>query len=342
MIRAYVAARRIVLVAAIGVVAFLPLLFSTYVTSSIAVPALWVGLCAASLTFLASYGGMVSLAQTGLFGVAGLLTAALMVQAGWDPWMAALVGILAATAVGALFGALASSSTGTYFLMITLALAEISYYVFSAVPAFGLHEGINAVFPPAVLGDPVLHPTTIYYFILILCVFVYLLLRYLVRTPFGVALQGVRDEPTRMTSLGYNVRLHRTLIFAIGAAIAGLAGVLSAWTNTRMSADSVSLSVTIGVLEAAVIGGLYRLEGAWVGALAVTILTTYGPSFTDRYATAIGIIFLAIVLISPGGLVGMLTSIDGRMRRWLATRGATAAVSGGASSGGASSPAPGG
>jgi branched-chain amino acid transport system permease protein len=316
----YLMARRVAVVIVLAVLALLPMLFSTYITSAIAVPTMWLGLCAVSLTFLSRYGGMISLAQTGLFGVAGLLTATLMVQSGWDPWAAALVGILAATAVGVLFGALASSSTGTYFLMITLALAEISYYLFSAVPAFGLHEGINAVFPPAILGDPVLHPTGNYYFILAVCVLAYLFLRYLVRTPFGIALQGVRDDPVRMTSLGFNVRLHRTLIFAIAATIAGTAGVLSAWNNTRISADSVSLGVTIGVLEGAVIGGLYGLEGAWVGALVVTVLTTYGPAFTDRYATYIGLIFLAIVLISPGGLVGIWTSLDARIRRWLASR----------------------
>ena len=96
--------------------------------------------------------------------------------------------------------------------------------------------------------------------------------------------------------------------------------MLSAWNNTRISADSVSLAVTIVVLECAVIGGIFRLEGAWVGALVVTVLTTFGPSFTDRYATAIGIVFLAIVLISPGGLVGIWTWLDGRIRHWLESK----------------------
>jgi branched-chain amino acid transport system permease protein len=318
VIRAYLVARR-GLLAALLVLAFLvPPLFGTYETSAIGLKTLWLGLCAASLTFLASYGGMVSLAQVGLFGVAGLFTAALSVQRGFDPWLAAGVAIVITTFAGLVFGALASSSTGVYFLMITLALAMISYNLFSAVPEFGLHEGINGVFPPPVLGDPVLAPTTIYYFILGLCLVVYLFLRYLVGTPFGIALQGVRDEPTRMTALGYNVRLYRTLAFALAAAVAGTAGVLSAWTNTRISAGSINLGVTIGILAAAVIGGLWRLEGAWVGALVFTVLEIYGPGVTDRYATVIGLIFLVIVVISPGGLVGIASWIDGHVRQWLA------------------------
>ena len=316
----YLLLRRAAVVALLAVLALLPVIGGTYITSAIAVQSMWLGLCAVSVTFLASYGGMISLAQTGLFGVAGLITAALSVQNGWDPWAAAAMGIAAASLVGLVFGALASSSTGTYFLMITLALAEISYYLFAAVPAFGLHEGINGVFPPAILGDPVLDPAGNYYFVLAACVAVYLGLRYLVRTPFGIVLQGVRDDPIRMTSLGYNVRLHRTLIFAVAAGIAGLAGVLSAWNNTRISADSVSLAVTIGMLEAAVIGGLYRLEGAWAGALVVVALTTYGPAYTSRYNTFIGLVFLAIVLISPGGIVGMWNTIDGWIIRRLHRR----------------------
>ncbi len=318
--RAYTTARWIVL-AVIGImVTLLPELSPTYVSSSIALPTLTTGLCAISLTFLSTYGGLVSLAQTGLFGVAGLLAASLAVESHVDPALAGLIGIAAAATAGLLFGALASSSTGTYFLMITLALGEISYYLFSAVPAFGLHEGINAVFPPSWLGDPVRHPTAIYYFILLVAVGFHLLLRYLVRTPFGMALQGVRDDPERMTALGYNVRVHRTLAFALAAAIAGTAGVLAAWTNTRISADSISLGVTIGVLEAAVIGGMYSLEGAWIGAFTLTVLSIYGPAFTDRYATVLGILFLAIVLVSPGGLTGVLTSIDRRVRHALSNQ----------------------
>jgi branched-chain amino acid transport system permease protein len=327
--RTYRALRGAAVIAILVVVALVPPLFGTYVTSAIGLKSLWLGLCAASLTFLATYGGMVSLAQVGLFGVAGLVTASLSAQRGLDPWLSALVGIGATTLVGLLFGALASGSTGVYFLMITLALGMISYLLFSAVPEFGFHEGINGVFPPDVLGDPVLEPTTIYYFILGVCIVVYVGLRYLVRTPFGIALQGVRDEPVRMASMGYSPRLYRTLAFALAAAIAGAAGIFSAWTNTRISAGSINLGVTIGVLTAAVIGGLWRLEGAWVGALVLTALATYGPGLTARDDTVIGLIFLVIVLVSPGGLLGIVARADDQIVRWLRGRGRSAPLEAG-------------
>jgi branched-chain amino acid transport system permease protein len=89
--------------------------------------------------------------------------------------------------------------------------------------------------------------------------------------------------------------------------MAGAAGVLSAWNDTRMSADSLSLTVTIGVLAAAVIGGLGMLEGAWAGAFVFTVISTYAPGYTDRFETLIGAILLAILVFFPDGLVGVGT-----------------------------------
>jgi branched-chain amino acid transport system permease protein len=315
MNRAWSSGTRVLLAVVLILVALVPVLCSTFFTSQVGLTSLWLGTAAVSLTFLAGYGGMVSLAQTALFGVAGLSAAKLATGSGLDPWLAALLGILAATVVGLLFGAIASGSQGIYFLVITLAFGEVAYFYFAAVPTFGAHEGLNGIRPPAILGDPVQSPTRMYYFLLVVSLVAYLGLRYASRTAFGLALQGVRDDPERMTALGYNVRLHRTLGFALAAPVAGAAGVLSAWSNTRMSADSISLSVAIIVLTAAVIGGLYRLEGAWVGALIYTLCDTYLRGVTDRFSTWLGIVFLVIVLVSPGGVVGMLGSLDSRVRR---------------------------
>jgi branched-chain amino acid transport system permease protein len=326
--RAWTLGVRGVLTALLVVVALVPVLFSTFFTSQVGLTSLWLGVVAVSLTFLSGYGGMVSLAQTALFGVAGLVAAKLAVDLGWNGWVAGLVGVLAATAVGVLFGAIASGSVGIYFLVITLAFAEITYFYFAAVGTFGAHEGINQAHPPAPLGDPIHQPTRMYYFLLVVSVLVFLALRWVSRTAFGLALQGVRDDPVRMAALGYNVRLHRTLGFALAAPVAGLAGVLSTWSNTRISAGSISLSVAIVVLTAAVIGGLNKLAGAWVGAFVYTVCDTYMRGFTDRFATYLGIVFLVIVLVSPGGIAGLLTSGSAWVRRHLGGAGGVSGTPG--------------
>jgi branched-chain amino acid transport system permease protein len=196
----------------------------------------------------------------------------------------------------------------------------ITYYFFSQVTSFGAHEGINDVNGPKLLGDPVLHPTRFFYAALVCCVAAYLLIRYLVRTPFGLVLQGIRDDPLRMRSLGYNITLHRTLGFGAGALVAGVAGVLSVWHNTRISPGSIDLTRTIDVLTVAVIGGLYRLEGAWIGALIFVAAESYTRGYTARFETWIGALFLVIVLLSPGGVAGIVTSLTQRARRLLAGR----------------------
>src|SRR3954469_24279786 len=117
MTRLWTLGTRSALAVVLAVVALLPVLFSTFFVSQVGLTSLWLGIVAVSLTFLSGYGGMVSLAQTALFGVAGLIAAKLAAEAGWNPWLAALVGVLAAAVVGLVFGAVASGSQGIYFLI---------------------------------------------------------------------------------------------------------------------------------------------------------------------------------------------------------------------------------
>lgn len=319
--RAWTIGSRVLLAIGLLLVLLVPVFFSTYFTGAVAVKVLWLGLAAASLTFLAGQGGMASLAQTALFGVAGYVTARLMVYETMSPWLSALLGVGAATAVGLIVGMIASGSRGIYFLMITLAFAVVAYLFFSQVSTFGGHTGINGVFGPAPLDNPTLKPTTVYYTCLACSVVAYLLLRYLARTPFGLSLQAVRDEPDRMNALGYDVRLHRTLAFALAAAIAGVGGVLATWHMQRISPGTIDVTRTIELLVVAVIGGMYRLEGAWLGALVYVLLDTYTRGLSGRFETWIGIAFVLIVLVSPDGLSGLVARIDNAVRRPARRRG---------------------
>jgi branched-chain amino acid transport system permease protein len=309
--------------AAFLVLALAPLLFSDFYLSQVLTKALWLGIAAASLIFLAAYAGMVSLGQVALYGIAGFTMANLVTADGgseiaWSPWAGAVAGLLGATALGLFFGAISSRSYGIYFLMITLALAVLTYSFFGQVTQLSGFGGVNNVDTPGIVGNPVTNPEPLFYIALGCAVAVYLFVRYVARTPFGLALQGIRDDPARMRALGYNVPLHRMLAFAVGAFIAAIAGVLSVWWNTRISPGSISLAQTIDVLVIAVIGGLFRLEGAWVGAIVFAVLDneTRGVELIgDRFNTVIGLIFLAIVLLSPGGLMGIWGSATHFVRR---------------------------
>jgi branched-chain amino acid transport system permease protein len=306
----------VALVAAVLLLA--PLIFSNFFYGVLLTKALWLGLVAMSMIFLSSYGGMVSLAQVGVFGVAGFTMANLVAADGGvataiDPWLAVVVGIVVAVVVGLIFGAIAARSEGIYFLMITLAFGVMVFYFFGQVTQLSGHGGVNNVELPGFLGDTVSDPAPLYYVSLAVSVLAFAGVLYLARTPFGLALQGTRDDPTRMRALGYHVAVHRTVAFGVAALIAAAAGILSVWYNRRIDPGSVALGQVIDVLVIAVIGGLYRLQGAWVGALAFVLLDNYSREWTpeigtvlgpERFNTLLGLIFLAIILISPGGLVG--------------------------------------
>jgi branched-chain amino acid transport system permease protein len=305
-----------------------PLIFDAFWMSQILTQALWLGIAATSLTFLYRYGGMTSLGQVAIYGIAGFAMGNVVhtinseggLNLGWTPWAGVVFGIAVAVLIGLLFGAIASRSYGIYFLMITLALSLLVFYFFGQVTQLSGFGGIRSVSHPGFLKDPITHPTPLYYVCLGASVIVYALLRYVIRTPFGIAMQGIRDDPGRMSSLGYNVALHRTLAFGLGAFIASIAGILSVWFNTQISPGSINITQTINVLIIAVIGGLSRLEGAWVGALAFSIIDYYARQDTPtlglwlgpgRFATIIGLVFLVIVLVSPDGLIGIGQKLRG-------------------------------
>jgi branched-chain amino acid transport system permease protein len=318
-------------VAAVALVLLLaPVIFSDFFYGVLLSQALWLGLVAMSLIFLSSYGGMVSLAQVGIFGVAGVTAANLAAAEGGlevaiNPWLATVLGIAAAVAVALIFGAIAARSEGIYFLMITLAFGVIVFFFFGQVTQISGHGGVNSVEVPGAVGSQTGDPASLYYISLAVAAIAFVAVLYLGRTPFGLTLQGIRDDPIRMRALGYNVALHRTLAFAVAGLIAAVAGILSVWYTRRIGPGSVDLATVIDVLVVAVIGGLYRLQGAWVGALVFVLIDNYSREWTpeigsvlgpQRFNTLIGLIFLAIILLSPGGLVGAWE----RARDWIRAR----------------------
>jgi branched-chain amino acid transport system permease protein len=319
---------RVVGGAALVLAVLAPLFLSTYWVGTLLTQMLLLGIVAASLIFLSAYGGMVSLAQVALFGIAGFVVGNTTTNGntkglnlGWNPWLGVVLALAIAVLVGLLFGAIASRSVGIYFLMITLTYSVIANLTFGQVTDVSGFGGISGIPTPRLIGNVSAHPNRLYYVALVVALVVYAVLRYLTRTPFGLTLQGQRDDAVRMSSLGYNVPLHRTIAFAFAALVAAVAGVLFVWWNGHIDPASIDLGATIDVLVIAVIGGLFRIEGAWVGALFFVIVNNYSQQIGfigPRFHTLIGLIFLVIVLVSPGGLVGLwdraVAEVSGRRR----------------------------
>jgi branched-chain amino acid transport system permease protein len=321
------------------VLAFLvayPWFATPFFTYQIGAQALALGLIALSLTFLGGYGGMISLAQMTVAGIAGYMVAIFGTAAtdgvslGWPWWLAVLIGIALATLAATFIGWLSVRTEGIYTIMITLAIGVAFYYlVLQNYAVFNGFQGKQKVFPPTLAGVYWREATPFYYLTLFWAIAGYLFVVYLVRTPFGIALQGIRDNPRRMHALGFNVTAHRVAAYAVAGAIAAVGGVLFTWYNGLVTPGSVGTSWLINILIIAVLGGLHHPVGAFLGAIVFVLLQNFAIDVIDRerFNLVIGAVFLVIVLFSRDGLLGWWTAVRARLSTqrggttWRAARG---------------------
>ena len=287
--------------------------------------AMILGIIALSLMFLGGYGGMVSLAQMTVAGVSGYMITVFgasslpAISLFWPWWVAAPIAIAIAVAFGALTGALSARTEGIYTIMITLAIAAAFFYLtLQNWPIFNGFAGFTTIPAPIAFGINWKHPVPLYYLILFFAALSYLAVLYISRAPFGLALQGVRDNPRRMEAIGYNVTAHRIAAWAFAALIAAIGGILMVWLNNQISPGSAGIEATIDLLVIAVVGGLGHPIGAFIGAIIYVILRTFALDALvqvgldgRRFQTLIGLTFLVIVLFSPDGVIGL-------WRRWSA------------------------
>ena len=158
-----------------------------------------------------------------------------------------------------------------------------------------------------------------FYFVALACALGgYFLVKHLVRAPFGVALQGIRDNPRRMHTLGYAVTAHRVAAHAVAGALAAVGGVLMVWYNGRISPGTVNTAAMINILVIAVLGGMKHPIGAFVGAIVFVLVQNFAidaiPGFRERFNLVIGSVFLLVVLFSPDGLLGLWAKLRPRLR----------------------------
>ena len=302
-------------------VLLLPFVASPFVTYQVAAQSLALGLIALSLSFLAGYGGMVSLAQMTVAGIAGYALAILgasgeaAISLGWPWWVAGPVAVLIAIIVGAGIGWLSVRTDGIYTIMITLAIGVAFYYLaLQNYIVFNGFQGFQRVYAPTVFGIDLRQPVP-FYFLALFCALVgYFWIKWLICTPFGIALQGIRDNPRRMGALGFHVTAHRVAAYALAAVLAAVGGVLFTWYNGLITPGSVGTGWLINLLVIAVLGGMKHPIGAFLGAVVFVLLQTFAIDLIDRerFNLIIGGVFLAIVLFSPDGLLGLWAKLRAR------------------------------
>jgi branched-chain amino acid transport system permease protein len=274
------------------------------------------GLLAMSSDILIGYTGMVSFGHSAFFGLGmyGAAAALLSVQPP-NLWLAILYGLVAAAAVAGFVAYFSTRLRDIYFAITTLIFSQIFYVIiFTWTELTGGENGLTFRRPPLAITGLFSMPftsTTLHWFVVAVVTLSYLVLRRITQSPFGMVLQSIRENESRTRAIGYPIERYKIVAVMLSGLFAGLAGVLYAVQNQFAAPDFVFFLVSGEAVIYNVMGGIGTLVGPIVGA-AFFLLLREGLSrfFTEYYLIPVGIIFVAMVIFMPQGLLGF-------MRRWL-------------------------
>lgn len=306
----------IIPVAAACLLAVLPSYLSSYLQDLVLKIIIFV-IFAMSLELLVGTTGLISLGHAAFFGIAAYVT----VLASPEAEAGALLGLLpmsmlAAGAYALFVGALSLRTRGVYFIMVTLAFAQMAYFVFHDTPVGGGSDGIYLMLRPALTigGTTILdldNGRHLYFFALGGLVVTYLVLALILQSRFGRALVGIRINEQRMRAVGYNTYFYKLAAFVIAGMFAGLAGFLSATKNGVVNPELLSWHESGAVLLMIILGGLGSLRGAVIGTIAFVLLKEFYSSeailgsLAHRWQLTLGLTMILLVATLPNGLIGL-------------------------------------
>lgn len=302
--------------AAVGVAAALVVLAPSYYIH-LATLALISALLAMSLNLLMGYTGLTSFGHAAYFGAAAYAAGVVAVRFGGSFWTAMAAGVAVAAALGILFGLLATGSRGVYFLLITMALGQVSWgLAYRWVSVTGGDNGLPGVPRPAFsLIWPLADVRAYFLLTLFIVGAAYVLMSLLVESPFGYTLRGIRESESRMRTLGYPVWGYKYAAFVASAMFAGLAGVLNVFYTGFVSPQDLHVSVSAQTVLMVILGGTGTIAGPILGAGVLVLLQNLLSTLTRRWMAVLGMLYILSVLYAPDGIAGLLRGMRGRVGR---------------------------
>jgi branched-chain amino acid transport system permease protein len=283
-------------------------------------------LFACSFNLLIGFAGLVSFGHAAFFGGAGYVAGYVLASRGWPLELGLLAGVATGALMGLAFGLLAARRQGIYFSMITLALAQMMYFVFLQAPFTGGEDGLQAIPRGKLLGIVDLtSDMSCYYVVFTIAALGFALIFRTIHSPFGQVLKAIKENEPRALSLGYDVTSHKLLAFVISTALAGLAGAIKAVALGAETLTDAHWAMSGLVILMVLIGGMGTYFGPVVGAFVIVALETKLGDF-GNLMTAIthvawftqiggavtmvtGMIFVVCVLLFRKGIVGALVSM---------------------------------
>lgn len=260
---------------------------------------------AASLNLLLGFAGLLSFGHAAFFGTGAYITAHVMKEWGLTPELGLICGVLCSTALGYVFGALAIRRQGIYFAMITLALAQVIYFLATQVPFTNGEDGIQGVPRGKFLGLVDLSSSThMYYFALVVFILAFFMIKRIVSSPFGQVMKSIRENEPRAISLGYDVNRYKLIAFTLSAGLAGLGGGLKSLVLQLASLSDVFWHTSGEAVLMTILGGIGTLWGPVAGAAIIINLQNYLANLGGWSTIATGAIFVICVLAFRRGIVG--------------------------------------
>lgn len=267
------------------------------------------GLYALGFNLVYGYLGLLSFGHASLFGSGAYACGIALIRFGLPWWAAIGTGILAGTAVALVMGLLATRTRGIYFAMVTLALSQCAYFVASQASGWtGGENGLRGVnlgeirLPGVTLNF--LDPITRYYVLAAFAAVALFVLARILASPFGAAMEAVRENEGRARACGYDVRRVRLQAFTLSGAFTGLAGALYALVLGTVPIESMDLNTSGLAVIMALLGGAGTFFGPFIGAMLFVAIETFVSTWTEHWPLAVGALFMICVLFFPRGVWG--------------------------------------
>jgi branched-chain amino acid transport system permease protein len=314
-----------------GVVLLAALIAPAFIYPVFLMKILCFALFACAFNLLIGFTGLLSFGHAAFFGGAGYVAGHVLKVWGWPFELGLLAGMAVAALIGLVMGGLAIRRQGIYFTMITLALAQMLYFVALQAPFTGGEDGLQGVPRGNLLGSINLsNDMVLYYLVLAIFVGAFALIMRTIHSPFGQVLKAIKENEPRAVSLGYDVHRYKLLAFVLSGALAGLAGALKTVVLGFETLTDVHWSMSGLVVLMTLVGGLGTLSGPIVGAIVIIALENklgdlgnwmavitgieWFRSIGESVTIVTGFIFIVCVLAFRRGLVGELAALSGAHR----------------------------
>jgi branched-chain amino acid transport system permease protein len=259
------------------------------------------GLLATSNNLALGFGGIYQLHHAVFYGIGAYGSALMITKSGLSPWLGLIVGPLVAAFLGLVMGVICLRLSKLYFGMLQISLGSLVWVIVYRWYSFtGGDDGIHGITVPDLISSG----RGAYYFTLIVTVLSLMVMYRILKSPFGSALQGIRDNPVRSAMIGINVRRHQLLTLVIVAFFAGVAGTLFIVVDNTVFPDMLFWTLSMEAVIMCLLGGWLTFLGPMLGAALIVAIRTFVSTYTVYWALVLGVLFMLVIFFLPDGILG--------------------------------------